>query len=381
MEAFEGNYKVYYSVMWFTGLWPYNDSFLLRLYRAAILLMIIGCLVNQLCTMTNSTMTIPEIVVQISFSFTLFLYTARYLTGLVSMEAHRHNISNMQKDHLALKDSIEFDLLLKHSIVGKRVMQLYCGLVCCGTTCLFATLGLSTILQSDLQLRFLHLLGFYFNEKSLRTNLTCWHTIMSVAFGLLASAGMEGSITVYSTYISGLLEIASYRMQNTVNSMANSDALKVINLRPIVEIHCDAVKHSKQYANDMMISSLVIVVGVAAGFGINIYRLYMSVTMQGEFDEVLITLFFVSAYVSFIVANNYCGQIMLDSSHNFYHQTCNTLWYRIPPKMQKMVLLALVRTQVAVEFNLAGLFVPCYEGLTMMMSSSFSYFTLLCSVQ
>ncbi|XP_076285171.1 uncharacterized protein LOC143211400 isoform X2 [Lasioglossum baleicum] len=107
----------------------------------------------------------------------------------------------------------------------------------------------------------------------------------------------------------------------------------------------------------------------------------MSISLEGGYDEVAITLFFVSAYVSFICGNNYSGQMMLDSSLNFYQEICNTLWYRIPPKMQKMVLLALVRTQVAVELNLAGLFVPCYEGLTMMMSSSFSYFTLLCSVQ
>ncbi|XP_076646338.1 uncharacterized protein LOC143355428 isoform X2 [Halictus rubicundus] len=325
MEVFQGNYKFYYSLMCTVGLWPYKNSFLTKIYRSIVVLMLCGCIVNQLSTLRNTNMTLNDIVVQLTFCFSLLLYAVRYVTSLLTFSTSKYVVENMQKDYDALKDPVELKLLMKYSITAKRMVQLYFALTCCGTAGVFITLGISTVLQSDLQLHFLHLLGFYFNEKSQRTNLTCWYVIMVEAFGLLTVTCTEGSITVFSTYLSGLLEIASYRMRNTVNSVANSDALNVIDLRPIVEIHCKVIKHSKKYANDMMITSLVMVIVVVLAFGVNLYRLFMTITLAGKYDEVLLTMYFVGAYLSFIGGNNYSGQILLDSGVNFYHETYNFL--------------------------------------------------------
>ncbi|XP_076647798.1 uncharacterized protein LOC143356194 isoform X2 [Halictus rubicundus] len=381
MEVFQGNYKIYYSLMCFMGLWPYNNSIPTKIYRSAVLTLICGAMVIQLSTMRNSEMTLNDIIVQISFCFSLLIEATRYFTSLLTLSSIKYVFENMQKDYTKVKDSVEVELLLKHSIIAKRIMQSYFALTCGGTMCLFLTLGMSTLLQSDIQLRFLHHLGFYYNERSLRSNFTCWYLLMSVMFGLSTVACTEGSICVFATYLSGLLEIASYRIRNAVNNVANSDALNVINIRPVVEIHCDAIKHSKKYTNDLMITYIATVMLVVVAFGLNIYRLFMTITLKQQYDEVLISLYFVGVYLAFICGNNYSGQILLDSSINFHNETYNSLWYRIPPKLQKMVLLTMVKSQTAVEFNLAGLFVPCYEGFTMMISSSFSYFTLLCSVQ
>ncbi|XP_076226756.1 uncharacterized protein LOC143174886 isoform X2 [Nomia melanderi] len=59
----------------------------------------------------------------------------------------------------------------------------------------------------------------------------------------------------------------------------------------------------------------------------------------------------------------------------------NSLWYCVPLKAQKLLLYLLMHTSTDVQINLVGLFVPNYEGFSMMMSSSFSYFTVLLSVQ
>ncbi|KZC09912.1 hypothetical protein WN55_00558 [Dufourea novaeangliae] len=59
----------------------------------------------------------------------------------------------------------------------------------------------------------------------------------------------------------------------------------------------------------------------------------------------------------------------------------NSLWYKAPLKTQKMLLFILMRSSTEVQFNLAGLFIPSYTGFSTMISSSFSYFTVLYSVQ
>nr|XP_033335183.1 uncharacterized protein LOC117225611 [Megalopta genalis] len=109
-------------------------------------------------------------------------------------------------------------------------------------------------------------------------------------------------------------------------------------------------------------------------------QFFISITESNDRDAVMLSVHFVMAYTTFICGNNYSGQLVLDSSGELFRETYNSLWYRIPAKMQKLVLFSLMRSRSDVAFNLAGLFTPCYEGFTMMMSSSFSYFTLLCSV-
>ncbi|XP_076629236.1 uncharacterized protein LOC143345745 [Colletes latitarsis] len=79
--------------------------------------------------------------------------------------------------------------------------------------------------------------------------------------------------------------------------------------------------------------------------------------------------------------NNHCGQKILDDSMDVFFETCDSIWYYAPLSMQKMLLIILQRSSIECAFNLSGLFVSCYKGFTTMMRSSFSYFTILYSVQ
>nr|XP_033333863.1 uncharacterized protein LOC117224821 isoform X1 [Megalopta genalis] len=381
MEVFRGNLKIYYSLLCFTGLWPYNNSVVIKIYRLAIMLILCGCIANQLSTIGNTKITLNEIITQISFGCTLFLYISRYFTTIITFPSIRYVFDSMEEDYVALKNSIELELLMKDLVTAKHIIQAYFVMTCAGIVCLFISLGLPTFFETDIQLRLLRLLGFFYTDRSSQSDLSCWSIIVAVSYGLLTVSCTEGTISVCATYFSGLLEIATYRMRTAVNKVANSDTINVIDLRPVVEIHLRAIQHSKKYTDDVMLTSLMIMIVVVVAFGVHIYRLYIYITEEGEYDEILITSYFVLAYLAFICGNNYSGQILLDNSIKLYQETYNSLWYRIPPKMQKMVLIALIKSQTAVEFNLAGLFTPCYEGFTMMMSSSFSYFTLLCSVQ
>lgn len=41
-----------------------------------------------------------------------------------------------------------------------------------------------------------------------------------------------------------------------------------------------------------------------------------------------------------------------------------SLWYSIPLKVQKILLLIMLRSSTAFAFNLFGLFTPCYTGFS-----------------
>ena len=66
----------------------------------------------------------------------------------------------------------------------------------------------------------------------------------------------------------------------------------------------------------------------------------------------------------------------------------DSTWYYIPLKAQKLLLFVMLRSLKECEFNLSGLFVPCYEGFSAVIyiSGTSSYnltlfnFTLLKSL-
>ncbi|XP_076299136.1 uncharacterized protein LOC143218061 [Lasioglossum baleicum] len=223
-------------------------------------------------------------------------------------------------------------------------------------------------------------------------------------------------------YNKPFLEIASvfsssYRMRNAIDKIATSTTVRRIDIKPAVDIHLKAIEYSKKYADNMMLPSILIVIVGVSSFGVNIYRvsiiqikylelenrsrqiliimsktkynqivfrmpqLYITITQVKEIDAVILSVQFVIAYSAFIAGNNYSGQVLMDNSIQIIEEIYNSSWYRIPTKMQKVVLFTFMNCHNLVTFNLAGLFILCSEGLGMMFSSAFSYFTLLCSFQ
>ncbi|XP_078051781.1 uncharacterized protein LOC144477933 [Augochlora pura] len=187
-------------------------------------------------------MSLKEIIAMLSFAAQLLLYFIRYFTSVLTFPTARFVLDNMQSDYRMLDDPVEVEMLLKDSIVAKRIIMVYVALTCTGSLCLIATLGLSTFLPSDIQIHFLYLWGYFYDEKSALTNLACLYVILSTMNGLLTLTCSEGSITVFATHLSGILEITSYRMQKAINKVATSDTFSKIDIQPAVEMHLRAIR-------------------------------------------------------------------------------------------------------------------------------------------
>ncbi|XP_076656435.1 uncharacterized protein LOC143361060 [Halictus rubicundus] len=98
-----------------------------------------------------------------------------------------------------------------------------------------------------------------------------------------------------------------------------------------------------------------------------------------KLDNVVLSIEIIALHILIMFLNNYSGQKLMSTSIELFDRTYNSLWYRIPPQSQRMLLFTMMRSIQILKFNLAGLFVPGYEGFNMMMSSSFSYFTMILS--
>ncbi|XP_076287739.1 uncharacterized protein LOC143212648 [Lasioglossum baleicum] len=78
--------------------------------------------------------------------------------------------------------------------------------------------------------------------------------------------------------------------------------------------------------------------------------------------------------------NNIC-QIYIDNSANVYHEICQTPWYALPLKVQKLFLHVLQRTSKGCVPVIGGIFVPSRKGFTWMLNTACSYFTVMYSLR
>ncbi|XP_076226750.1 uncharacterized protein LOC143174883 isoform X2 [Nomia melanderi] len=341
MDVFQQNYGVYYSLMCVTGLWPFSQSTLMKIQRICFCLFILCCIVIQL----------------------------------------RSFFRDLQNDFVMLKNPPETRIFMKYVDESKRMILLFVGLSCTGILLITSTTILPSVIQPKYQPYWLRFYGFFYPEQTTQTDWVCLHLLLASTIGLLTLACTEASLAVFSFYLSGLFEIASYRIRNTIDDVALSASSEPIVLQPGLEIHQRALEVAKNLTGNMMMSYLLAILVVVVSFSMNLYRLFLAALEMDRIDNLIISFEFVLVHVIIMFLNNCSGQKLMNTSVKVFNEVYNSLWYSIPPKSQKMLLFVLMKSSAAVQFNLAGLFIPCYEGFMMMINSSFSYFTVLYSMQ
>ncbi|XP_076174823.1 uncharacterized protein LOC143150436 isoform X2 [Ptiloglossa arizonensis] len=97
-------------------------------------------------------------------------------------------------------------------------------------------------------------------------------------------------------------------------------------------------------------------------------------------EEFLLCSLILSGYMFLMYMSNRSGQKIIDDSLDIFYQTYDSMWYCAPISTQKMLLVIIHRSSIQCSFHVTGIFMLCYEGFSTLVSSSFSYFSVLYSI-
>ncbi|XP_076384190.1 uncharacterized protein LOC143262204 isoform X2 [Megalopta genalis] len=343
MDAFQKNYSTYYTVMCITGLLPSDYSLKTKIHRVGYCLLTLCCIGIQM----------------------------------------RSLFENIEHDYVTMKDPMEMDIFMKQVVEARRVVMVLVVLSFGGILMSCAVLLIPTILQSELQIRYLNILGFFYSEVSRNSSLVTYQLLIVIWMGLFSLTCTESSLAVIASYLCGLLEITSYRIRTAIDQMAKSGTgtLNIINIQLAMDTHQRATELSANITKSMAIPYLVAVLAVVGSFAVNIYRLFLALGDLSDKENIMVCVQVTLVHLFIIYLNNYNGQKLITSSIGLFNDIYDSLWYCIPPKSQKVLLFVLMRSSYQMEFSCAGLFIPSNEGFAKMMSTSFSYFTAITSVQ
>ncbi|XP_076383535.1 uncharacterized protein LOC117218901 isoform X1 [Megalopta genalis] len=413
MDVFRESYSTYCFVLCMTGLWPDDESLLTRIQRVAFTLLIISCIVVQATTLKTAELTLYNALIMLSYSFPMILYFLRYSWFVMNISEIRAVFESIGRDYSTMKDPLELGMFMKHMAETRRVIMAYIVLAALIAAYIIVAILVPTILHSKLQLRYLRMFGFFYNEENAQTDwvglqLVLIHSIQSVrahytdrknhystvnphSTCLLESFTFHNCFLFFCTLYERIhamwrknyngIQVARHRVHAAVKDVANSTSSRQIDIQSAIQIHQRAVELAAQLGKCMTYSYLMAIVAVVLSFAVNLYRLLLAAKNADDVENLFFSASLTLSHILIMFLDNHSGQKLVSTSVEVFHETYNSLWYCIPPRSQKLLLFLLMRSIEEVQYNFAGLFVPCYEGFSMLMSSSFSYFTVLISVQ
>ncbi|XP_053980224.1 odorant receptor 22c-like [Hylaeus volcanicus] len=260
---------------------------------------------------------------------------------------------------------------------------------CFGIICVVTLLAFPSFLnfltsKNVTRIDYLKITGFFIVQEKYCT-VVAIHAILTCTIGLLVLACTESTLAIYACYVCGLFRITSYRLRNAVDNAVgqivhNRNGSSHSSIPEAVAIHSKSLRIIEESAAMLTIPYLAAIIIAIISFGLNLYRLFLA-TVDMNSLELIFSGMLVTIHLVIVFLNNYNGQKIIDDSVSVFYETYDTTWYSIPPSMQKLLLMIMRRSSIECAFNLADLFTPSFTGFSTMMSSSFSYFTLLYSTR
>ncbi|XP_076383539.1 uncharacterized protein LOC143260811 isoform X2 [Megalopta genalis] len=381
MDVFRKNFSTYCSVLCFAGLWPYADSKLEKIRRIGFCLLILCCIGTQIRSLKSVELSLYNILLLLSYTCPMLLYFLRYVGFLLNLQPIKDTFRTIENDWITIKDPVEVCLIMKHVAQGRRVVLAFVVLSSILAVFISVIILVPTVLRLKYQLRYLRMFGFFYDKGSHETDLVSVQLVVVSAMGMMSIAATESTLTVLISYMCGMLDIISYRMETAIQNAIQSGSREPLNVQPAIELHQRSLQMTVSLTDDMMISYLVAIVAVIISFAVNLYRFLLATNNMDDFENLFFSGNILLLHFVIMFLNNYSGQRLINTGVHIFDKICNSLWYALPVKSQKLLLFILMRSIKEVRCDLAGLYTPSYEGFSMMMSSSFSYFTVIYSTQ
>ncbi|PBC25580.1 Mannosyl-oligosaccharide alpha-1,2-mannosidase isoform B [Apis cerana cerana] len=139
---------------------------------------------------------------------------------------------------------------------------------------------------------------------------------------------------------------------------------KLIELYRVVDIHNQTIELIDFAVSTAGIHYIMASLLVVISLAINLHRLVNATLIKKNQLEMLFCFTLVAIHLLIIFLNNYNGQKLMNSSQKLFDELYNSMWYSMPLKAQKILLLIMLQSTTTHAFNILGLFTPCHTGFS-----------------
>nr|ALR81940.1 odorant receptor 139 [Apis cerana cerana] len=382
MDVFDKHqsYHSYRTVMKIIGLWPYNNSIYVCIQRLWLLIFLLGQIIFQIVMLLRSEITLQNCTL-ISFTICPFIIIfLRYIGFMIFFPTVKFLFHHIQMEENIIQDSIEAQIRTKFINDSCHMIDILFwityALIAFFSMLLLCPMILDFINPlNESRTRIIHYFTVFSYNRIIYIDILCLNYIFIAIIASLSIICIESMIGLYSYHASLFFKIIGYRIQKIVtyltifNLSSKQIDSKLVELYRIVDIHNQVIELINALNNSgiqFMVPSILIVISVA----INLHQLVNTILIRKNQLEILIFLIFLVFQMMIMFICNYSGQILIDNSQELLYDLYISTWYFVPLKVQKILLLIMVRSSITYMISILGVFTPCHAGFSTVIYSN-----------
>ncbi|KAH0944519.1 Or9e38 [Eciton burchellii] len=373
------------------GIWPFQRSKIARLQLTLFLGILISFITFQLSRLLFVDYTFDFTLKMLSIAMFLTFLVIKYVCFSMNIETVRCLLEWFQYVYNGLQDMNEIAIYDKYGNIAKRftinmiLIQASCLFFLIGTQCCPYIFDMIMLKNETYGRHFILLLCKYYAIQEKHIHLIILHvnaTYIVAAFILLA----VGTVLISCIkLICGMFKIASYRLERAMsigrlqNISSEDKAVIYKDIICAVDIHRKAMEFATFFSYSFEGSIFLLIIVIVCSLSLNLFRIFQMVS-HDEIDEILILhVVIVTVMLLYMFIGNYAGQEITDHNDHVFIVAYNVQWYLAPMRVQKLILFLLQRNNRIFILKVGGLFAISLECFASLMSTSISYFTVMCS--
>ncbi|KAL6424972.1 hypothetical protein ACFW04_009362 [Cataglyphis niger] len=311
------------------GLWPYQQSLLIRFQQILLISILTSFAVFQFTVFLSSECTLQFVIKILSSVLLFIIFMIIYNSFWINSQAVKSLLEQLQNICSELRDENEVIIMKKCGDNAKRYTVKIIA-ICIGGT---AFIGTGTMLIAYLK----HACGIYRIEQAMVT-----HNLQT---------SLQNEIIIYKGIICA------------------------------VDIHRKAIEFSKSLISRFEGTFFFLIGFDVICLSLNLFEMYQTLSYGNAIEEFLFHFVIVIIILLYMFLANYAGQEIIDHNNHVFYTAYNVRWYVAPLHIQKLILFLLQRSTKVVSLNVGGLFAASLNCFASLATASVSYFTFIYSTQ
>ncbi|XP_061929855.1 uncharacterized protein LOC107994636 isoform X2 [Apis cerana] len=375
MDVFDKQYATYRIVLKIVGLWPYDNSIYVWIQRLWLLSYFFANIIFQIVSLLRSEITLQNSILTLSITCPFVLFLLRYIGSIIFFPIIKIIFKHICTEENIVQDSIESQIRMKLIDDSLHMINIffwmtYTFIVIYVTYVLYPIILDFMIPLNESRTHIIYYITTFSHDQIIYLDILDFNFMFIGIFGLLSIACSESITGLCSYYICMLLKIVSYRIQKIIMNLAmfklspKQIDSKLIELYRVVDIHNQTIELIDFAVSTAGIHYIMASLLVVISLAINLHRLVNATLIKKNQLEMLFCFTLVAIHLLIIFLNNYNGQKLMNSSQKLFDELYNSMWYSMPLKAQKILLLIMLQSTTTHAFNILGLFTPCHTGFS-----------------
>ncbi|KAL0111621.1 hypothetical protein PUN28_013066 [Cardiocondyla obscurior] len=388
MDFFDGhNYRVNKILLSAVGQWPYQSSRTSQVIRIVIVTVVCSQFLAKLCGMyayIHDMDIVIECLVPIMVDVSGM---TKIMNSILCINEIRELLEQIRNDFCSLRNSNDIKILQKYADSGKRSSTVYASVLYTMTVVFMLVPFQPLILRvANATTRpMLHRVEYFVDMDKYYFPIL-FHGYFTAVICVTSIVASDAMFVIFVQHACGLFIITSSRIEQAIREVcltadANLPIMKdnaYQNMIQCVRDHRAAIRFTNLM--EMVYSKHFL-------FHSGLNMIAMSVTSVGavskaddlyEFLRLVAVTCALSFHLGFECIN---AQRLMDYSGYLHTNLVNLNWYDASLRTKKLVLFMMMKTQLPCVLTAGGMFVLCMETFATVARTSFSYFTVLCSMQ